>query len=195
MVAAGDPIVIMGRSEDSKWFFVGDGDVAGFVFEDRIQWYGEMGRLPIFTHSSAGGGSATPKPADQITPLSFDLWPLPEIRPFAPTPAGKCSSSSRDTAAMAFTPISGMENRFPMPRQTAPSTPWSARAAPSPAMVGWKLAAVYGRKKPCSSKRQTAPKLAQLLTLRYNAHHDTCKPNRSRIIAASSASNGRYHPA
>lgn len=78
VVAAGDPIVIMGRSEDSKWFFVGDGDVAGFVFEDRIQWYGEMGRLPIFTHSSAGGGSATPKPADQITPLSFDLWPLPE---------------------------------------------------------------------------------------------------------------------
>lgn len=80
VVAVDDPVVILGRSQDSKWLFVGDGTVAGFMFRNRVQWDGELGRLPIFTHSDAGGGGAqaTPAPSDVITELTFDLWPLPE---------------------------------------------------------------------------------------------------------------------
>ncbi|MFO7684217.1 MAG: protein kinase [Chloroflexota bacterium] len=80
VVVVDDPVVILGRSQDSKWLFVGDGSVAGFMFRDRVQWDGELGRLPIFTHSDArgGGAQATPAPSDVITELTFDLWPLPE---------------------------------------------------------------------------------------------------------------------
>ena len=70
----------MGRSDDSKWLFIGNGDTAGFVFRDRLQWEGNVADLPIFTHSDSDGGSAeeTPVASDKITPLEFDLWPLSE---------------------------------------------------------------------------------------------------------------------
>ena len=80
VVEEGDAIVVMGRSQDNKWLFVGDGDIAGFVFRERLQWDGEAASLPIFTHSSSAGGSIeeTPTTSNNITPLKFDLWPLPE---------------------------------------------------------------------------------------------------------------------
>ena len=79
VVEAGNSIVVMGRSEDSKWLFVGDGDTAGFVFLDRLQWEGNVESLPIFTHStSASNSEEAPVTTSEITPLKFDLWPLTE---------------------------------------------------------------------------------------------------------------------
>ena len=79
VVEAGDAIVVMGRSEDSKWLFVGDGDIAGFVFLDRLEWGGDVDALSVFTHSSgAEEPDEEPVAANEITPLEFDLWPLPE---------------------------------------------------------------------------------------------------------------------
>jgi tRNA A-37 threonylcarbamoyl transferase component Bud32 len=80
VVEAGDSIVVMGRSEDGKWLFVGDGDTAGFIFRERLQWDGDVEGLALFTHSTSADTVAeeTPVAAAEITPLEFDLWPLPE---------------------------------------------------------------------------------------------------------------------
>lgn len=80
VVETGDTITILGRSEDGKWFFVGDGETAGFVFGERVQWRGDSESLPVFTHSNAADSAPknTPIPAADLTELTFDLWELPE---------------------------------------------------------------------------------------------------------------------
>ncbi len=81
VLEAGVAIVVLGRSEDGKWFFVGDEDTAGFIFGERLQWEGEVDGLPVFTHSSGAANVAdepTPVASSEITPLIFDFWPLPE---------------------------------------------------------------------------------------------------------------------
>jgi len=80
VVDEGNSIVVLGRSEDGKWLFVGDGDTAGFIFRDRLQWDGDVDGLSIFTHSSSDTDSEeeTPVASNNITPLEFDLWPLAE---------------------------------------------------------------------------------------------------------------------
>jgi tRNA A-37 threonylcarbamoyl transferase component Bud32 len=80
VVEEGDSIVVMGRSDDNRFLFVGDGDTAGFVYRDRLQWDGDVDALPIFTHSSSDTASDEEPPvaSEEITPLEFDLWPLPE---------------------------------------------------------------------------------------------------------------------
>ncbi|MBE2223601.1 MAG: protein kinase [Anaerolineae bacterium] len=80
VVEEGAAIVVMGRSEDSKWLFIGNGDTAGFVFRDRLQWDGEVDGLPVFTHSDRNSSTEaeTPVASENITPLEFDLWPLAE---------------------------------------------------------------------------------------------------------------------
>jgi hypothetical protein len=81
VVEAGGAIVVLGRSEDGKWYFVGDGDTAGFIFAERLEWEGDVDGLAVFTHSDATANDTdapTPVAASEITPLTFDLWPLPE---------------------------------------------------------------------------------------------------------------------
>ena len=80
VVEEGDSIVVMGRSEDDKWLFVGTGSLAGFVFRERLQWEGDTGRLPVYTHTDGADETTpeTPAASDEITELTFDLWPLPE---------------------------------------------------------------------------------------------------------------------
>jgi hypothetical protein len=80
VVAEGDSIVVLGRSEDEKWLFVGMGDLAGFVFRERMQWQGDTDGLPVYTHTDSTDEPTPEAPAasDEITELTFDLWPLAE---------------------------------------------------------------------------------------------------------------------
>ncbi|PIE79804.1 MAG: hypothetical protein CSA11_10515 [Chloroflexi bacterium] len=79
VVEAGDSIVVIGRSIDNKWLFVGHGDIAGFVFRERLEWNGTAAELPVYTHSNTDAAAeASPEATGEITALEFDLWPLPE---------------------------------------------------------------------------------------------------------------------
>ena len=80
VVEEGDSIEVMGRSEDEKWLFVSNDNLAGFVFRERLQWGGDTNSLPIYTHTDSADENIpeTPAASSEITELSFDLWPLPE---------------------------------------------------------------------------------------------------------------------
>jgi tRNA A-37 threonylcarbamoyl transferase component Bud32 len=80
VVEEGDNIIVMGRAENDNWLFVGNGDQTGFVFRNLLQWDGDVSQLQIYTHTNTGQGNEVPTPfaTKEITPLSFDLWPLPD---------------------------------------------------------------------------------------------------------------------
>nr|MBP6469198.1 hypothetical protein [Chloroflexota bacterium] len=81
VVASGDEVQILGRSEIRNWLFVGNGDVAGFIFQPLVQWDGNVASLPVFTYTDAApDANATPgsNGGNPVTGLRLDLWPLPD---------------------------------------------------------------------------------------------------------------------
>ena len=81
VVAPGDEVQILGRSETPNWLFVGNGDVAGFIFQPLVQWEGDVASLPVFTYTDAApDANATPgsNGGNPVTGLRLDLWPLPD---------------------------------------------------------------------------------------------------------------------
>ena len=80
VVAPGDEVQILGRSEIRNWLFVGNGDVAGFIFQPLVQWDGDVASLPVFTYTDAApDANTTPDTGgNPVTGLRLDLWPLPD---------------------------------------------------------------------------------------------------------------------
>ncbi|MCB8983867.1 MAG: protein kinase [Ardenticatenaceae bacterium] len=79
VVAAGEVVQVLGRSEVRNWLFVGNGEVAGFIFQPLLQWTGDVSELPVFTYTDAAPEEATPPSGSSvITPLQIDLWALPD---------------------------------------------------------------------------------------------------------------------
>jgi len=79
VVAAGEEVQVLGRAEVRNWLFVGNGDVAGFIFQPLLQWTGDPSELPVFTYTDAAPEEATPPSGSSVvTPLQIDLWTLPD---------------------------------------------------------------------------------------------------------------------
>lgn len=82
VVALGEQLQVLGRSEVRNWLFVDNGEVAGFIFQPLLQWDGDLSTLPVYTYTDAAptNNAATASPTavgGPITSLKLDLWTLP----------------------------------------------------------------------------------------------------------------------
>ncbi|MEJ2746357.1 MAG: protein kinase [Anaerolineae bacterium] len=76
LLHAEDTVLVYGRSPTSNWLYVIDQDGnRGFVALDRLDWNGDVTKLPVFT------GSTTPTEATPVVSqgdLDLNIWGLPD---------------------------------------------------------------------------------------------------------------------
>ncbi len=76
IVAVGEQLLPLARTDDSRWLFVQTDALAqGYIFVNRVEWAGEIGDLPRMLPSA----NPSPVPTDCVdgcSPLELDAYPL-----------------------------------------------------------------------------------------------------------------------
>jgi len=77
-VAAGEQVLILGRSASGDWFYVqDDAEVEGFTYAPRYEWGGDFESLPIQPYTPVAAPTVAPPVVGPSPPLTVDLWHLP----------------------------------------------------------------------------------------------------------------------
>jgi len=79
IIEVGDPLTVLGRSEQGNWLYVLDGRYnSGYIYGDRVAWEGSFGSLPVVPtgQTALSANAATRCTPGTCPPLSLDLYPV-----------------------------------------------------------------------------------------------------------------------